>query len=106
MVYYVRDNFSPIKSILLAIIIGLYNEAFFMVIFTIFFFYILYKFIKEVKLNRNTLYFFVPFILSGTIMTIAPGNFIRTDGMLDGQSVLIYVFHNIFSITTSYFLKA
>ena len=25
---YVRDNFSPIKSILLAIIIGLYNEAF------------------------------------------------------------------------------
>ncbi|MFV9987472.1 MAG: hypothetical protein AB8V00_07825 [Francisella endosymbiont of Hyalomma asiaticum] len=58
---YVRDNFSPIKSILLAIIIGLYNE------------------------------FFTPFTLSGTIM-IAPGNFIRTGGVLDGQSVLIYVF--------------
>lgn len=78
---------------------------FFMVIFTIFFFYILYKFIKKVKLNRNTLYFFVPFILSGTIMIIAPGNFIRTDGVLDGQSVLINVFQNIFSITISFFSK-
>ncbi|MEY8701855.1 DUF6056 family protein, partial [Francisella philomiragia] len=60
---FVENKHSRILSIILGIFLGLYNEAFFMVIFTICFYYVIHQIVKKDKLNRNTLYFFIPFIV-------------------------------------------
>lgn len=102
---FVKNKHSKVLSIIFGIFLGLYNEAFFMVIFTICFYYIIHQIVKKDKLNKNTLYFVIPFIIAGIVMMIAPGNFARTSGMLAGQSLLGYIFHNLFDITIKFFSK-
>ncbi|WP_041263630.1 DUF6056 family protein [Francisella salina] len=102
---FVENKHSKVLSIILGIFLGLYNEAFFMVIFTICFYYIIHQIVKKDKLNRNTLYFLIPFIIAGIVMMAAPGNFARTNGMLEGQSLLGYIFHNLLDITMKFFSK-
>ncbi|WP_407877047.1 DUF6056 family protein [Francisella sciaenopsi] len=102
---FVENKHSRILSIILGIFLGLYNEAFFMVIFTICFHYIIHQIVKKDKLNQNTLYFVIPFIIAGIVMMVAPGNFARTSDMLAGQSLLGCIFHNLFDTTMKFFSK-
>lgn len=88
---HVENISQSLLSIIYGIILGCYNEAFFMVIFIIIFYYIIFQITAREKLNKNTLFFFIPFIVSGVLMIIAPGNYVRTGGMLGGQTLFYYL---------------
>ncbi|WP_256868903.1 DUF6056 family protein [Francisella sp. Scap27] len=97
---YVEDKVQRLLSIIYGIILGCYNEAFFMVIFTIVFYYIIFQVTARKKLNTNTLFFLISFIISGVLMIIAPGNYVRTNGMLEGQSLLSYLLTHFIDFIT------
>ncbi|AXA33581.1 DUF6056 family protein [Francisella adeliensis] len=88
---YIKNISQRFASVIYGIILGCYNEAFFMVIFTIIFYYIIFEITSRKKLNINTLFFFIPFIVSGILLIIAPGSYVRTGGILDGQTLFSYL---------------
>lgn len=88
---FIQNKEQKTISILSGVILGCYNEAFLLVIFTIIFYYIIFTVITRNKLNSNTLYFFIPFIIAGIFMVCAPGNYLRTNGMIDGEPLFSYL---------------
>ncbi|APC96136.1 hypothetical protein IBE10_06010 [Francisella tularensis subsp. novicida] len=79
---FTKNKFAPILSFITGLVIGLYNEAIFLVCFSIIFSYIIYQLIQHQRINKNIYFFLVPFILGGIVMFSAPGSYHITETRL------------------------
>lgn len=80
---FTKENFAPLLSFMTGLVIGLYNEAIFLVCFSIIFSYITYQVIQHRTINKNVYFFLIPFILGGIVMFSAPGSYHITETRLD-----------------------
>ncbi|APC91294.1 MULTISPECIES: DUF6056 family protein [Francisella] len=80
---FTKEKFAPLLSFITGLIIGLYNEAIFLVCFSVIFSYIIYQVIQHRTINKNVYFFLIPFILGGIAMFSAPGSYHITETRLD-----------------------
>ena len=80
---FTKEKFAPLLNFITGLIIGLYNEAIFLVCFGVIFSYIIYQVIQHRTINKNVYFFLIPFILGGIVMFSAPGSYHITETRLD-----------------------
>ncbi|MED7789597.1 DUF6056 family protein [Francisella sp. 19X1-34] len=100
---FVEQKEIKILSFIIGVIIGLYNVAFSMVIFILFLCYIVHQLLQKQKINKNTFFFFIPFVISTVILITAPGNYVRESNMINGQSLFLYLITHIVSFIGIFF---